>query len=144
MRVSDKHMRNRLRRTQLMITALFMVGVAFPVRSQQGWVSTRVAPTGQDLNTVFFLDSKRGWVGGDNGFLSRTDDGGNSWVRQVVETTAPINDIYFRDKEAGFLIAGNAIFGTRDNGARWTEVRRLQPNEFDGADVELYSVRFSS
>ena len=55
-----------------------------------------------------------------------------------------INDIYFRDKEDGFLIAGNAIFATRDNGTRWTEVRRFLPTEFDGADVELYSVRFSS
>jgi len=34
------------------------------------------APPGQDLNTVYFLDSKRGWVGGDNGFLSHTEDGG--------------------------------------------------------------------
>ena len=79
-------------------------------------MATQVAPPGQDLNTVYFLDNKRGWVGGDNGFLSRTEDGGHSWIKQVVETTAPINDIYFRDKEAGFLIAGNAIFATRDNG----------------------------
>jgi len=105
---------------------------------------TRVGPLGQDLNTVFFLDSKRGWVGGDKGFLSRTDDGGHSWVQQTVETTNAINDIYFRDKEAGFLIAGNAIFATRDNGTRWSEVRRLLPSEFDEAEVELYSVRFAN
>ena len=105
---------------------------------------TRVGPPGQDLNTVFFLNSKRGWVGGDKGFLSRTDDGGHSWVQQTVETTNAINDIYFRDKEDGFLIAGNAIFATRDNGTHWTEVRRFLPREFDDADVELYSIRFSS
>lgn len=121
-----------------------MVVVALPTRSQQGWIAARIAPPNQDLNTVFFLDGKRGWVGGDNGFLIRTDDGGHSWVRQIVETTDNINDVYFRDKEGGFLIAGNAIFGTRDNGTRWTEVRRFLPKEFDGADVELYSVRFSS
>jgi photosystem II stability/assembly factor-like uncharacterized protein len=61
-----------------------------------------------------------------------------------VQTEGPINDIYFRDKEAGFLIAGNAIFATRDNGGHWNEVRRLLPSEFGGAEVELYSVRFSS
>ena len=129
---------------RLIPAVLFLFMLAVPARSQQGWVATRVGPAGQDLNTVFFLDSKRGWVGGDNGFLSSTDDGGHSWVRQIVETTDNINDIYFRDKEGGFLIAGNAIFGTRDNGTRWTEVRRFLPKEFDGADVELYSVRFSS
>ena len=114
------------------------------VDAQAPWVSTKVGPSGQDLNTVFFLDNKRGWVGGDNGYLSRTDDGGHSWVQQIVDTKDGINDIYFRDKEAGFLIAGSAIFATRDDGSRWTEVRRFLSREFDGADVELYSVRFSS
>lgn len=134
----------KTQKARLIVAILFLVVVALPAKSQQGWVATQVAPAGQDLNTVFFLDNKRGWVGGDNGFLSRTEDGGQSWVKQVVETTAAVNDIYFRDKEAGFLIAGNAIFATRDNGTRWSEVRRFLPGEFDGADVELYSVRFSS
>ena len=129
---------------RFIVIMLFLMAAALPVRSQQGWVPTRVAPAGQDLNTVFFLDNKRGWVGGDNGFLSRTEDGGLSWVKQALQSEVPINDIYFRDKEAGFLIAGNAIFATRDNGVRWSEVRRFTPREFDGADVELYSVRFSS
>lgn len=148
MRFLEKKDRGRSKETQrprrLLVAALFLFLVATPTKSQQGWVSTKVVTPGLDLTAVYFLDDKRGWVGGDNGFLSRTEDGGRSWVRQAVDTTKGINDIYFRDKEAGFLIAGNAIFGTRDNGTRWTEVRRFQPKEFDGADVELYSVRFSS
>lgn len=136
-------MTSRARNTLWLLFATFLLlGFASPVKSQQGWISTRVGPANQDLNTVFFLDSKRGWVGGDKGFLSRTDDGGHSWVQQIVETSDAINDIYFRDKEDGYLIAGNAIFGTQDNGNRWTEVRRFTPREFDGAVVELYSVRF--
>jgi photosystem II stability/assembly factor-like uncharacterized protein len=126
----------------LLRAVVLVLFVAVSANAQQGWVLTRVAPASQDLNTVFFLDDKRGWVGGDNGFLSRTDDGGHTWVQQVVETKAAVNDIYFRDKEDGFLIAGNAVFITRDKGNRWTEVRRFLPTEFDGADVELYSVRF--
>lgn len=124
--------------------ALLIIAFAAPIYSQQGWVATQVAPAGQDLNTVFFLDDKRGWIGGDQGFLSRTEDGGRTWIRQDVQTDAAINDIYFRDKEAGFLIAGNAIFSTHDKGLRWSEVRRFLSSEFDGADVELYSVRFAS
>jgi len=128
-----------------LLTAMFcLVVFACSVKAQQGWTATRVGPARQDLNTVFFLDNKRGWVGGDGGFLARTDDGGTSWVPQKVDTPDAINDIYFRDKEIGFVLAGNAIFSTRDDGARWSEVRRFLPREFDGADVELYSVRFSS
>jgi len=122
----------------------FLLATASTAKSQQGWVASQVAPPEQDLNTVYFLDNKRGWVGGDGGFLSRTDDGGQSWVKQLIPTTAAINDIYFRDKDAGFLLAGNTIFTTRDSGARWNAVRTFLPSEFDGAEVELYSVRFSS
>ncbi|MBC8032482.1 MAG: hypothetical protein H7Z16_20530 [Pyrinomonadaceae bacterium] len=136
-----RHYKNQ---SELLFASLVLVAAALPGFGQQGWVSTRVGTPELDLTAVYFLDEKRGWVGGDKGFLSRTDDGGRSWVRQTVDTTDGINDIYFRDKEAGFLLAGNAIFGTRDNGTRWTEVRRFLPREFDGADVELYSVRFSS
>jgi len=110
----------------------------------QSWVTMRVGPTGHDLNTVYFVDSKRGWVGGDEGFLSRTDDGGSTWTPQSVGTKQAINDIYFRDKEAGFLLAGNTIFVTHDNGTRWEVARSFLSNEFEGAEVELYSVRFSS
>lgn len=134
--------KNKIRKW--VIAASVVLGAVASVNAQTGWTSTRVGPAGQDLNTVFFLDSKRGWVGGDNGYVSRTDDGGHSWVQQTVDTKDGINDIYFRDKEDGFLIAGNAIFVTHDMGTRWTEVRRFTPREFDGADVELYSVRFPS
>ena len=109
----------------------------------QSWVPSKVNTGGNDLNTVYFLDSKRGWVGGDGGYLSHTDDGGISWRPQNVGTKAAINDIYFRDKEAGFLLAGNSIFITRD-GTNWSQNRIFLPEEFEGADVELYSVRFSS
>ena len=137
-------MTSGMKKNRLIVAVLFLFAVTTPIKSQQGWVATRVAPAEQDLNAAYFLDNKRGWIGGDNGFLSRTEDGGQSWVKQAVQTTAAINDIYFRDGDAGFLIAGNSIFSTHDNGARWTEVRRFLPREFEGADIELYSVRFSS
>src|SRR5215813_4535331 len=112
-------------------------------RAQGSWVPFKINSGGKDLNTVYFLDSKRGWVGGDNGFLSHTEDGGLTWTLQNVGTKAAINDIYFRDEEKGFLLAGNSIFVTRD-GVNWSQSRIFLPAEFEGADVELYSVRFSS
>ena len=128
---------------QLVVFSLIFLATG-PMFAQSGWVATKVGNAGLDLNTVYFLDSKRGWVGGDQGFLSRTEDGGQTWTRQQVGTTSAINDIYFRDKEAGFLLAGNTIFVTHDDGAQWVQSRKFLPTEFEGADVELYSVRFSS
>jgi photosystem II stability/assembly factor-like uncharacterized protein len=124
--------------------ALLLLTLIASAKAQGGWVTRKLNTGGNDLNTVYFLDDKRGWVGGDNGYLSRTDDAGQSWTRQNVGTKAGINDIYFRDKEIGFLLAGNSIFVTHDNGTQWTRSRVFLPEEFDGAEVELYSVRFSS
>jgi photosystem II stability/assembly factor-like uncharacterized protein len=119
---------------------LTLVGLS---RAQGSWVPSKINTGGNDLNTVYFLDSKRGWVGGDGGYLSYTEDGGQTWRPQKVGTKSAINDIYFRDKEAGFLLAGNSIFVTHD-GTNWSQNRIFLPEEFEGADVELYSVRFSS
>ena len=139
-------MRARIELQTVIASIIFVLSLlnAPSVNAQVGWVPTQVGLKGQDLNTVYFLDGKRGWVGGDEGYLSRTDDGGQSWAPQSVGTKNAINDIYFRDKEAGFLLAGNTIFVTRDNGTRWDSSRSFLPPEFNGADVELYSVRFSS
>jgi len=68
MRFNDQSWKIPLWQGRLILAALFLIVFASPIRSQQGWMPTRVGPPGQDLNTVFFLDSKRGWVGGDKVF----------------------------------------------------------------------------
>lgn len=95
------------------------------------------------MNAVYFADSKRGWVAGDGGFVSHTIDGGLTWTRQSIETKDAINDIYFRNKDNGYLLAGNSIFQTDNGGETWHELRRYFASDFGGAVPELYSVRFS-
>ena len=113
-------------------------------QAQVGWRAVEGGVGGgKDLNAVYFADSKRGWVAGDGGFVSRTNDGGVTWARQSVETKDAINDIYFRNKDNGYLLAGNSIFQTDDGGETWREIRRYFATDFGGALPELYSVRFS-
>ncbi len=129
-----------------LITIMLLACVSLPVcvRAQQGWVMTRLGAGGQDLNAVFFFDQKRGWVAGDGGQSWRTVDGGRSWTPQRVGITESISDIYFRDKESGYLLAGPRVLTTTDGGTSWHEGRRFKPEEFGGLDPELYSVRFTS
>jgi photosystem II stability/assembly factor-like uncharacterized protein len=122
-----------------LLIALAGLGLA----QAQGWTAARRGQAGKDLNAVFFADSKRGWIAGDAGFLSRTKDGGRTWSSQSVGTTDAINDIYFRGKDDGYLLASNNIFGTTDAGETWREVRAFQARDFGGATPELYSIRFS-
>jgi photosystem II stability/assembly factor-like uncharacterized protein len=116
---------------------------ATSVPAQTGWTTIAPLLARKDLNAVFFADSKRGWIGGDGGFVSRTDDGGGSWVQQRVGTVDPINDIYFRNKDEGFLLSGARIFNTSDGGLTWVEGHAFSSSDFGGAQPELYSVRFT-
>jgi photosystem II stability/assembly factor-like uncharacterized protein len=111
--------------------------------AQVGWTGTRRGQPAKDLNAVYFADTKRGWIAGDAGFVSYTSDGGRSWTPQSIETKDAINDLYFRNKDNGYIVAGNSIFSTDDGGHTWREIRRYFASDFGGALPELYSVRFS-
>src|SRR5205085_3205549 len=121
---------------------LFMVfvGAAF---EQEGWKTIQSGAIGKDLNAVYFVDQKRGWVAGDDGFVGYTSDGGATWAQQAVATKDSINDIYFRNKDNGYLLAGSSIFQTDNGGHIWTEIRRYFASDFGGSVPELYSIRFS-
>ncbi len=132
---------NRYRWAGIVLLIGAMASVA---PAQEGWVAARRGVAGKDLNTVYFADSKRGWIAGDDGFVSYTSDGGRTWSQQTLDTQDGVNDIYFRNKENGYLLAGSRIFKTEDSGRTWREARRFLSKDFDGAMPELYSVRFSS
>ena len=108
------------------------------------WEAVRRGDAGKDLNAVYFVDSKRGWAGGDDGLVLRTEDGGRTWTRLEIAATDSINDIYFRDREDGYVLAGNRVLVTEDGGHSWRESGKFLPAAFGGALPELYSVRFAS
>jgi len=114
------------------------------INAQSGWSALRITSSGRDLNTVYFVDSKRGWVGGDEGFLTHTEDGGATWIEQRLDAKRhAVNDIYFANKEVGFALAGDMIFRSSDGGHTWQESYRISPTAVRGATAELYSLRFN-
>ena len=125
-----------------MTVAIGLSLAAVICQAQSRWKSTRISSGGKDLNAVYFIDSKRGWVGGDSGFLSYTEDGGASWIERPIGVDHAINDIYFVGKDTGFALAGGSIFGTTDGGHAWREAHKFSPTDFEGATPELYSLRF--
>ncbi|HYG09016.1 MAG TPA: YCF48-related protein [Pyrinomonadaceae bacterium] len=139
------------RAASVLALCLFGVALAFVHAGAQeqrqqgeGWAATRHGAAGSDLNTIYFTDNKRGWMAGDGGLAYRTEDAGRTWVRQAIGTDEQINDLYFHDKEDGYLVAGSAIHVTVDGGRTWREARRFSPADFGGGTPELYSVRFAS
>src|SRR5437660_952882 len=128
---------------QRLLVIIFISFVSATICSAQGWTAKRIGTGGKDLNAIYFEDAKRGWVGGDDGFISHTEDGGASWIERPLGTSHSINDIYFVSKETGFALAGGSIFATTDAGHSWREANKFSPADFGGATPELYSLRFN-
>ncbi|RMG42710.1 MAG: hypothetical protein D6732_00685, partial [Methanobacteriota archaeon] len=58
-----------------------LIFLSVPLFAQSFW-HPQPSPTTVNLNSLFFLDSLRGWVAGDSGVIIHTVDGGNSWEFQ--------------------------------------------------------------
>ncbi|MEZ5425647.1 MAG: YCF48-related protein [Pyrinomonadaceae bacterium] len=110
--------------------------------AQEGW---SVVKTGEpdDFITVFFTDSKRGFVAGDNGHFIYTVDGGKNWQKQFIYTEANINEIYFRNDDDGYVVAGKKLFVTEDGGRSWKEENIYDQSDFTRGTPEFLSVRFA-
>lgn len=131
------------KRCRLVMVAGVLLLTSVICQAQSGWTATRISSGGKDLNAVYFVDAKRGWLAGDGGFFGSTEDGGKSWVERPLGIDHAINDIYFVGKDTGFAVAGGSIFETSNGGHSWREAHKFLPAEFDGATPELYSLRFN-
>jgi len=110
--------------------------------AQTNWNVNRIKDDG-DLIAVFFTSADKGWVAGDNGYLAWTSDGGRNWTRQDIGTTESINEIYFRNDDNGYLVAGRKMFITRDGGRTWRETQIYRTGEFGRNKPEFLSIRFA-
>ncbi|MCY7345189.1 MAG: hypothetical protein LH614_03130 [Pyrinomonadaceae bacterium] len=112
------------------------------IYAQSSWNSVKSGSAG-DLVAVYFTSVERGFAAGDNGFLSQTTNGGKSWTKQSIGTTEDINEIYFRNEDNGYVVAGKKMFATGDGGRNWRELKIYEPKDFRNAAPEFLSVRFA-
>lgn len=125
------------------LQSIFFAGLfAFSVSAQTGWQKLPAAGNG-DLVAVYFTSSERGFIAGDGGFLASTSDGGRTWDPYSLGATEDINEIYFRNEDDGYIVAGRKMFITRDAGRTWNETRIYKPGEFRDLTPEFLSIRFA-
>jgi photosystem II stability/assembly factor-like uncharacterized protein len=113
------------------------------INAQSNWKINR-ANDGGDLVTVYFTSPDKGWIAGDDGYLAFTTNGGRSWSQKNLDTTETINEIYFRDDENGYLVAGRKMFITKDGGNSWQEIQIYKTGQFRNGTPEFLSIRFSN
>lgn len=125
----------------MMLRLVPTIVVAAAFVAQAGWKSSTIV-RGVDLNAIHFVDQNHGWVGGDEGFVAATADGGVTWTPGNTRARDAINDIRFTDRNTGFALAGRSILASTDGGRSWRTARIFQPSEFADATPELYSIDF--
>jgi photosystem II stability/assembly factor-like uncharacterized protein len=121
--------------------ALFLLFILSGAALAQSWNFVKKESPG-DLVSVFFTSSEDGWIGGDGGYLAFTTDGGRNWKKHSLTAPENINEIYFRNSENGYILAGSKIYITRDKGTNWRETRVIQLSELKGLTPEFLSIRF--
>jgi photosystem II stability/assembly factor-like uncharacterized protein len=129
-----------MKKTAFLLFSVFLfAGLA---AAQTIWTLNRSQPGG-DLIAVYFTSAEKGWIAGDNGYLAWTGDGGRNWTKQDLGTTESINEIYFRNDDNGYLVAGKKLFITRDGGRTWRETQIYRTGEFGKNSPEFLSIRFA-
>ncbi len=126
-------------------TVLFSIFTFLAVQNicaQSGWNPLKSGSPG-DLVAVYFTSAERGFIAGDKGYFAQTTNGGRTWTKQFIYTEEDINEIYFRNDNNGYVVAGKKMFATDDAGRSWKEIKIYDPKNFRNASPEFLSVRFA-
>ena len=69
-----------------------------------------------------FTSPETGWVAGDLGRIFRTEDGGQTWLRQSTGTLRPFFSIScVDDQHVWMATTDGVVYATTDGGSTWTE-----------------------
>ncbi|WP_167856254.1 WD40/YVTN/BNR-like repeat-containing protein [Hymenobacter metallicola] len=80
------------------------------------------AAAGQDLLTVDFISATQGFVGGNQGTLLTTTDGGQSWQNRSRSSLGDIRKLVFNSATTGWAGTSTGLYRTADGGQSWTLV----------------------
>jgi len=86
------------------------------------WIGQSV-PGAPNLNSVFFIDTSRGWSVGDdgiNGYIIFTTDGGQRWSRGNTSINSTVLSVSFADSINGWVCNSDGVIAhSTDGGRNW-------------------------
>lgn len=93
------------------------------------------------LNCVYFFNPDTGFVFGNDGFISKTIDGGKNWTSQVIgHYLHYFNAACFSSADTGWVVGygfyGNTIFKTTDGGMNWIQ-QNIEPVVYNLQDIHF-------
>lgn len=103
----------------------------------------KAVPVDAALTSVSFVDKNQGWAAGHWGVVLHTVDGGETWVRQRLDSTQdrPLFAIKFFDANTGVAVGlWSLVLVTGDGGKTWQKVEMPVPEGAKKADLNLFSL----
>jgi photosystem II stability/assembly factor-like uncharacterized protein len=101
----------------LLCTIICTVSIVY----SQGWIAQTSGVT-SDLYSIFFVDVNTGWAVGMGGTtVTKTTDGGTTWVNIDVHKTIGVSckSIYFVNSSTGWTVTDLGVYQTTDGGTTW-------------------------
>ncbi len=88
------------------------------------------------LNSVFFIDEKKGWAVGEQGIICVTNDAGETWSTQTSGVEASLKSVYFINNH-GWAVGYDVILFTENGGEIWNQLD-LHKNIAGMSEYETY------
>ncbi|WP_205754798.1 YCF48-related protein [Azoarcus sp. DD4] len=108
----------------------------------RAWRQAARVPLDATLTAVSFVDDRYGWAVGHWGAILHTEDGGDTWTTQRIDTDEdrPLFSVRFLDRQRGVAVGlWSLMLRTVDGGRTWTEVSLPSP-EGRRADANLMHI----
>jgi photosystem II stability/assembly factor-like uncharacterized protein len=94
------------------------------------WISLDSDDYNYALNSIYFVDSTLGWTVGEGGLIVKYTER-DQWQTQSQVTDLPLKDVFFSDKDNGWIAGGylneqdfqSILLKTIDGGITWKEIR---------------------
>jgi photosystem II stability/assembly factor-like uncharacterized protein len=107
------------------ILVILSVLIGFHSSNAQ-WIRQSPIPTEKMIHDVCFINQDTGWVFGAQGSVFRTDDGGDTWIDQSLQSNYDVNTGVFMDSLTGWislsyaeLNSSGSIYKSVDGGNSW-------------------------
>ncbi len=110
----------------------------------ENWFPLYCAVTGytnpySDFKDLFFFNSSKGFIVGDDGKLVATNDGGKSWTDTTFNSSYTLTGITFINDSLGFICGNNSqLYRTKNGGRQWEQLNAYVA----GSSITFNKVRF--
>jgi photosystem II stability/assembly factor-like uncharacterized protein len=104
-----------MKKAYLILIGLYLINTGY----SQNWFLQN-SGTANDLNSVYFVDSKTGYAVGNAGTILKTQSGGDNWVKQNSPTENSLRSVYFINSKIGYAVGTiGIILKTTNGGTNW-------------------------